>query len=147
MLDQQVVRAALKAFDAVVTKKTRGVHELTPSTAYLRHLVSSKSSPSTPSLKWHDPQSVVSLLEKRAAATVQERAKHLHDPDASVDQRVSRAVTDAFVAAQVGDFVKSLEETVGGKEAVVLRKLYNLVRSPFGAPHVSVLLTETHSTC
>ncbi|TFK85181.1 acyl-CoA oxidase [Polyporus arcularius HHB13444] len=123
VLDQQVVRAALKAFDALVAKKTRNVDELTPSTVYLRHLASS-SSPSSPS--WDDPQNVVSLLEKRAAAMVQERAKHLQDPDASADQRVSRAVTDAFVAAQVCEFIKSLRETVGGKEAVVLSKLYNL---------------------
>ncbi|KAI0702796.1 acyl-CoA oxidase [Cerioporus squamosus] len=122
VLDQQVVRAALKAFDSLVVQKTRRVDELTPSTSYLRHLASSAPSVT----KWDDPQSVVSLLEKRAAAMVQERAKHLQDPDASVDQRVSRAVTDAFVAAQVGEVIKSLQETVGGTEAAVLGKLYNL---------------------
>ncbi|RPD77314.1 acyl-CoA oxidase [Lentinus tigrinus ALCF2SS1-7] len=125
VLDQQVVRAALKAFDALVVKKTRSVNELTPSTLYLRHLATSSSPPSS-SLNWNEPENVIALLERRAAAIVQERAQDLRDPDASADQRVSRAVTEAFVAAQVGEIIKSLEETVGSKEATVLRKLYNL---------------------
>ena len=132
MLDQQVVRAALKAFDALVVRKTRRASELTPSTSYLRHLASSSSS-SGLVLNWSDPQSIIALLERRAAAMVQERATHLTDPDASLDQRVSRAVTDAFIAAQVGEIIKLVEETVGGKDAAVLRALYNLVSSSFRA--------------
>ena len=132
MLDQQVVRAALKAFEALVVRKTRSASELTPSTSYLRHLASSSSSSSV-ALDWSDYQSIIALLERRAAAMVQERARHLTDPDASVDQRVSRAVTDAFVAAQVGEIIKLVEETVGGKDAAMLRALYNLVSSSFRA--------------
>ncbi|TBU22641.1 peroxisomal oxidase [Dichomitus squalens] len=55
-----------------------------------------------------------------------ERARHARDPDASMDQRVSRAVTDAFVAVQVSEIVRGLEGDVGEKDAAVLRKLYTL---------------------
>ncbi|KAI0744477.1 peroxisomal oxidase [Earliella scabrosa] len=122
VLDQQVVRAALKAFDAVAVRKTRTATDLTPSTTYLRHLLS----PPPPSSDWDDPQTAIALLERRAALMVRDRALHLREPDASVDQRVSRAVTDAFVAAQVGEIVRALEVKVGQRNAAVLRKLYNL---------------------
>ena len=124
MLDQQVVRAALKAFDALAVRKTRTTNDLTPSTAYLRHLLA----PPPPSAKWDDPQTAITLLEQRAALMVRDRALHLREPDASMDQRVSRAVTDAFVAAQVGEIIRTLEADVGQRNAGVLRKLYNLVR-------------------
>lgn len=128
VLDQQVVRAALKAFDALVVKKTRSTSDLTPSTSYLRHLAGSPpSNPSSP-LAWDDPQTSVALLEQRAAQIVQERAHRLSDPDASMDQRVSRAVTDAFVAVQVGKIIDALGAELGKKDAATLRKLYTLVR-------------------
>ncbi|KAI0742970.1 acyl-CoA oxidase [Daedaleopsis nitida] len=132
VLDQQVVRAALKAFDAFVVGKTRPATSLTPSTAYLRHLAApAPSTPSSPradlALDWTDPQTAITLLERRAGRMVQDRARAgLDGPDASADQRVSRAVTDAFVAAQVGQIIGALEGDVGGRDAAVLRKLYTL---------------------
>ncbi|KAI0633097.1 acyl-CoA oxidase [Trametes polyzona] len=128
VLDQQVVRAALKAYDAVVARGGPGsAHGLTPSTSYLRLLVKDEPVRDTSSVDaWQDPRTAILLLEKRAAAMVQERARHRDDPDAGSDTRVGRAVTDAFVAAQVGAIVDALEGTVGGQEAKVLRSLYVL---------------------
>ncbi|OSD00704.1 peroxisomal oxidase [Trametes coccinea BRFM310] len=128
VLDQQVVRAALKAYDGLVVRRTRAITDVTPSTSYLQHLVDREtisSSPRTPG-SWEDPKASIVMLEKRAAAMVAERARHLHDPDAGSDHRVARAVTDAFVAAQVGEIIDSLSDTVGAQEATVLRKLYLL---------------------
>ncbi|KAH9886690.1 acyl-CoA oxidase [Cubamyces lactineus] len=122
VLDQQVVRAALKAYDALVVRKTRSNSDLTPSTAYLRLLTETSPLPQD----WADPQTSILLLERRAAAMVQDRARHAEDPDASSDQRVARAVTDAFVGAQVGEIIRDLEKTVGGREASVLRNVYLL---------------------
>ncbi|KAI0758856.1 acyl-CoA oxidase [Fomes fomentarius] len=126
VLDQQVVRAALKAFEALVVKKTRSTSDLTPSTSYLRHLAGPPPiNPSSP-LAWDDPQTSITVLEQRAARVVQERADRLSDPDASMDQRVSRAVTDAFVAGQVGKIIDALGADLGKKDAAILRKLYTL---------------------
>ncbi|KAL1943321.1 hypothetical protein VTO73DRAFT_4396 [Trametes versicolor] len=102
VLDQQVVRAALKAHDALVARNTKSTSDLTPSSAYLRLLVQDEPTADTSSsTAWEDPHTAILLLEKRAAAMVQERAKHRDDPDASSDHRVARAVVDAFVAVQV----------------------------------------------
>ncbi|KAI9058687.1 peroxisomal oxidase [Trametes sanguinea] len=128
VLDQQVVRAALKAFEALVVRKTRAVSDLTPSTTYLRHLVGrdAASSLAPTAGSWDDPTTAIVILEKRAAAMVAERARHLDQPDAGSDRRVARAVTDAFVAVQVGEIMNSLGDIVGRSEATVLQKLYLL---------------------
>ncbi|OJT11283.1 Peroxisomal acyl-coenzyme A oxidase 1 [Trametes pubescens] len=127
VLDQQVVRAALKAYDALVARKTKSISDLTPSSAYLRLLVQGEPIADTSSAAaWEDPRTAILLLEKRAAAMVRERAKHRDDPDAGSDHRVSRAVVDAFVAVQVGENIRDLESAVGGREAQVLKKLYLL---------------------
>ncbi|KAI0331414.1 acyl-CoA oxidase [Cubamyces sp. BRFM 1775] len=125
VLDQQVVRAALKAYDALVVRKTRSSSNLTPSTAYLRGLVEDSPHPAVPQ-SWTDPHVSILLLERRAAAMVQDRAKHAGDPDASSDYRVARAVTDAFVGAQVGEIIRDLDKSVGGREASVLKDVYLL---------------------
>ncbi|KAI0651075.1 acyl-CoA oxidase [Trametes meyenii] len=129
VLDQQVVRAALKAYDALVVRKTRSVADLTPSSFYLRLVAQGQLTPGVRSATadaWEDPKTAILILEKRAAAIVAERARHQGDPDASSDQRVARAVTDAFVAVQVGQIVDSLDGQFGGKDVVVLKKLYLL---------------------
>ncbi|KAI0659517.1 peroxisomal oxidase [Cubamyces menziesii] len=126
VLDQQVVRAALKAYDALVVRKTRSISGLTPSTAYLRSLAEVTPSLSAASRGWTDPHTAIVLLERRAAAMVQDRAKHASEPDASSDHRVARAVTDAFVGAQVGEINRDLERSVGGHEASVLKNVYLL---------------------
>ncbi|EJF61379.1 peroxisomal oxidase [Dichomitus squalens LYAD-421 SS1] len=113
VLDQQVVRAALKAHDAL----TRGAGALTPSAAYLRLLVAQDAEAQA---------EAEAEAEAKGGWGTRERARHARDPDASMDQRVSRAVTDAFVAVQVSEIVRGLEGDVGEKDAAVLRKLYTL---------------------
>ncbi|CDO76000.1 hypothetical protein BN946_scf184780.g7 [Trametes cinnabarina] len=139
VLDQQVVRAALKAYDALVVQENRPVVDLTPSTAYLRHLVAgtqdASASFSSQLGSWYDPKTSVSILERRAAAMVADRAQHAKEPDASSDQRVARAVSDAFVAAQVEELVRGTDNILGGREATVLKKLY-LLASCSGAVHL-----------
>ncbi|KAI1785435.1 peroxisomal oxidase [Ganoderma leucocontextum] len=126
VLDGQVVRAALKAFGCFTA--TAGNGELGPSDAYLRWLAEDSANLKDGKREegWGDTRTAIEVLERRAACVVRERATHAADPDASMDQRVARAVTDAFVAVQVGEIVRGLEDGVGGKEAAVLRKLYTL---------------------
>ena len=129
VLDGQVVRAALNAFARVSATPVKGEEsELAPNEAYLRYLRADASAGTPESAltpdRWGNPRRIVEVLERRAACMVRERARHAQDPDASMDQRVARAVTDAFVAAQVGATIHALG---GGKEAAVLRKLYTLV--------------------
>lgn len=144
MLDQQVVRAALKAYDALVARKTKSTSDLTPSSAYLRLLVQDELTADTlSSTSWEDPRTAILLLEERAAAMVQERAKHRDAPDASSDHRVARAVVDAFVAVQVGENIRDSESVVGGREAQVLKKLYLLVSSAYSQGILGVL-TDRH---
>jgi len=69
------------------------------------------------------------LLELRAALIVQDHAKNLAtgDIDASVNQRVSKAVTEAFIAVQVGGLIKGLEGMgIKGNDADVVKKVYLL---------------------
>ena len=48
--------------------------------------------------------------------------------DASADERVSKAVTEAFVAVQVAEMMKGLEDVgIKGNDAVVIKKVYLLV--------------------
>ena len=124
VLDGQVVRAALKAFARFTSEKSG---DLGPNEAYLRRLGGAEGPTNAKAGEWGNPQTAIELLERRAACMVRERAKHASDPDASSDRRVARAVTDAFVAAQVGEIIRGLEQSVGGKEAAILRKLYTLV--------------------
>jgi acyl-CoA oxidase len=102
-LDQQVVRAALKSL-----KGLSSADKLTPSSLYLRLLLpgSQLASVSPTEEEWRDPLTAINLLEWRAALLVKELGSNLKDPDASVVQRVSKAITEAFVARQVGEMIK-----------------------------------------
>ncbi|KAK7684475.1 hypothetical protein QCA50_012422 [Cerrena zonata] len=97
VLDQQVARAAVKAYNTFISKP-EAESNLSPSTQYLRTLGDIRST--IPATSWTDPQVLVNLLERRAAKAVQHHVKHLDNPDAGANQRVSRAVGEAFVAAQ-----------------------------------------------
>ncbi|OCH87691.1 acyl-CoA oxidase [Obba rivulosa] len=124
VLDQQVVRAALKAYHRLVTS---GPADMTPSTHFLRLLLEDTSNIGGASqLAWEDPQTSIRILELRAALVVKHCALYQDGPDASMDQRVSKAVTEAFVAVQVGKIITSLRETFGPRESDVLTKLYLL---------------------
>ncbi|KAG5219747.1 oxidase [Salix suchowensis] len=122
VLDQQVVRAALKAFRSF-TPSTE-VKSLPPSSIYLRLL---RGQPSLSS-DWSVPETPILYLEWRAVKIVQELAHNANDTDASMNQRVSKAVTEAFIARQVGEMIKDLNSKSGldGRSAVVVAKLYLL---------------------
>ncbi|KAF5353255.1 hypothetical protein D9756_008030 [Leucocoprinus leucothites] len=127
VLDQQVVRAAVKSYGNLL--KSKDASSLSPSTAYLRLLAANVTKPSIPSEgAWQEPATVILLLEWRAALLVHEFAKNISEPDASAGQRVAKAVTEAFVAARVGDIIKTLPEALEGKERdiKILGRLYLL---------------------
>lgn len=125
VLDQQVVRAALKSYNNLISAKYP-LKMLSPSSNYLRLLLkpSQPLQPLTDS-SWKDPTVAILLLEWRAAVIVKEFAKHANDPDASANQRVSKAVTEAFVAVQVGLMIQELQ--LAETENCVIRDLYLLV--------------------
>ncbi|KAF8970656.1 acyl-CoA oxidase [Flammula alnicola] len=126
VLDQQVVRAALKSYRHLFASKPPAVSSLSPSSLYLRHLVTPPTIPSFIADKdWRDPATAILLLELRAALIVHEHAQNVSAPDASVNQRVSKAVTEAFVAEQVGDMIKGLAE-MQEKDRVVVAKVFLL---------------------
>ncbi|KAG6843086.1 hypothetical protein H0H87_008021, partial [Tephrocybe sp. NHM501043] len=109
VLDQQVVRAALKAHNILASSSSPNTQSLSPSSAYLRLLVSpNQTPPPTPSpASWLDPSTSIALLEWRAALLVQEHARTTAQLDASVYQRVAKAVTEAFVAVQVSKMIEA----------------------------------------
>ncbi|ESK95258.1 acyl- oxidase [Moniliophthora roreri MCA 2997] len=136
VLDQQVVRAAIKSFSTLFNNKTGFVPEianaLPPSSAYLKRLIPTANiKPNEPPVlsetSWTNPSTLVALLEWRAALLVHEVAQTIETPDATIFQRVSKAATEAFVAANVGDMIVRLDTSVmGSKEKDVLTKLYLL---------------------
>lgn len=70
---------------------------------------------------------------------VREYAQHQSDPDATAPQRVARAVTEAFVAAQVEGFIHELPTQLPGKDAHVLKDLLTLVSCGTHLSHALVL--------
>jgi acyl-CoA oxidase len=130
VLDQQVLRAALKSFRALfASKPAPTAASLSPSSYYLRLLLDGKLVP--PQLtaeSWEQPETAILLLEWRAALIVHEIAQTIADPDASATQRVSKAVTEAFVAARVGEMVVALGTVLPQREGAIVKKLYTLVR-------------------
>lgn len=125
-MDQQVVRAALKSAKNLLASKSASANTLSASSSYLRLLTPSSKLPSLNDASWkQDPSLPVLLLEWRAALVVKDLAEHLADPDASVYQRVSKAVTDAFVATQISQMVQDLNLSTNETKAV--RGLYQLV--------------------
>lgn len=126
------MRAALKSL-----KNTKSEEMLSPSSAYLRLLLSSSPVTSAPTpikdVNWSDPFESILLLEWRAALLVKEVSEGGGvEVDASCNQRVSRAVADAFVGRQVGELIQELEFEHKEKKAV--RSLYHLVRSFIHSP-------------
>ncbi|THH33351.1 hypothetical protein EUX98_g807 [Antrodiella citrinella] len=134
VLDQQVSRAAVKAFQAfasVSTPSTNSTPPLTPSNFYLRTLSSSNhdgtSLPSRHTLiDSASPKTLVDVLEKRAACVVRQHVATLHDSDASIEQRVARAVMDAFVARQALEILEGAESALGPEEVAALTNLLTL---------------------
>ncbi|KAJ7038971.1 peroxisomal oxidase [Mycena alexandri] len=128
VLDGQVLRAALKAFRGLSTStSSTTVPSLSPTSQYLRLLLDKNLVPpdlnSTP---WSHPATAILLLEWRAALLVNESAQTPSEPDATLTQRVSRAVTEAFVAARVGEMIDGLKSALKQREAEVVAKVYLL---------------------
>lgn len=144
MLDQQVVRAALKSFKNLFSATNPSTSSLSPSSYYLRLLIGPAQPPRLNESSWKDPGVVILLLEWRAALVVREHAQTSADPDATVNQRVSKAVTEAFIAGQVGDIIKTL--LLPSHEAEAVRALYILVTIHL-APRDPRSLTQVTSIC
>lgn len=138
MLDHQVVRAATKAYKAIQSSGSASSPTLLPSSAYLRFLLpSNKSSPPplTSLASWSDASTLVLLLEWRAALVVRSytiiNSASDGELDAGASRRVSHAVTEAFVAAQILDMIRGLRTTeMPNQTKEVVEQLYLLVRSP-----------------
>ncbi|THH05030.1 hypothetical protein EW146_g10011 [Bondarzewia mesenterica] len=129
VLDHQVVRAALKAYHALKASSGLSADQLSPSSRYLRLLIAPQPAP--PSLSspfaWRDPDTLVLALEWRAAFVVQAHAQSTGSQDANAAQRISNAVTEAFVATQVGEMIKNLSgSSLAEQDARVVRQLYTL---------------------
>ncbi|KAJ3996037.1 peroxisomal oxidase [Lentinula boryana] len=137
VLDQQAVRAALKAFHGLFGAEGRSrpssstIAKLTPSSYYLRHLSSPTNEP--PILKgsdssWNNVENLILLLEWRAALLVHEIAQTAQDPDATIYQRVSKGTTEAFVGRRIGEMIGGLRTNSGlnANDVAVLSRLYLL---------------------
>jgi acyl-CoA oxidase len=152
VLDQQVVRSAVKSYNNYVAPSSR--KSLAPSSYYLRLLQDpSLRPPAISKDTWSDSKTLILLLEWRAALLVREAVQTASAPDANIGQRVSRAVTEAFVAARVGDMIKNLgtDEHLGKEEKTVATKLYHLVVSlHFERVHrlmcIPLIIASPHST-
>ena len=127
VLDKQVVRAALKSFRALFSSHSPSASALSPSSSYLRLLLEPSEPPELSESSLQDPMMLILLLEWRAALLVREHSETAAEPDAGVDQRVSKAVTEAFIAAQVGKMITSLSLPASARSAHCIRALYMLV--------------------
>lgn len=139
VLDGQVVRAALKSYNLLVSAPDRplGLHS-----NYLRLLSGSQSNrPVVSTAMWQDHAAIIHLLEWRAALAVKSAALSSNHPDAGINHRLSKAITEAFVATQVGDMVAALNQ-LPHNESCALRDLYLLV-SPNGSIELALLVTLT----
>jgi acyl-CoA oxidase len=126
VLDQQVVRAALKSHKILFSTKYSSASQLSPLSYYLRLLFDSAVTLPDPSQSsWNNPTLLILLLEWRAARLVQELAQNQSETDPSINQRVSKAVTEAFVATQVGEMINKL--SLLSEEKSVVSDLYILV--------------------
>lgn len=127
VLDGQVVRAATKLCKTVLSSTSSAAKLPLPS-AYLRLLsATSEAPPQVTASTWHDVRTVVLLLEWRAALMVKNftQTSASGDVDASVNQRLAKAVTEAFVAAQVGEMISNLA-VLPSEDAKVVGCLYRL---------------------
>ena len=98
---------------------------LTPSSRYLRTLNDTQAAIQYTSLK--DPKVLLDLLERRAAHSVRHLANNLNNPDASAYQRVSRAVSEAFVAAQTLNSIEAVKANFVKGNSNLLINLFILV--------------------
>lgn len=128
VLDIQVVRGALKAYRGLQSAKTGSVvaSSLPPSSAYLRFLLPEYATISQQEPEWADPEASIVLLERRAAAMVKNRALHEKEPDASMENRVSRAAAEAYLAVRIGGLINDLPSKLRSREVATVSKLFTL---------------------
>lgn len=128
VLDQQVVRSVLKSYRNLFSSSPPSLSSLSPFSNHLRLLLTPPAlNVSLTVQDFNDLKTSITLLELRAALMVQDHAKN-SDIDANVNQRLSKAVTEAFVAVQVGEMIKGLGDVgVKGNDASVVEKVYLLV--------------------
>ncbi|KIJ61734.1 hypothetical protein HYDPIDRAFT_96089 [Hydnomerulius pinastri MD-312] len=123
VLDGQVVRAALKSYKSLASDPNRrlGSHSY-----YLRlQKDDAIKRPVVDASTWKDPRAIIHLLEWRAALAVKDFARTVDEPDAGINQRLARAITEAFVATQVGEMIAGLSK-LPQLEAGVIGDLYHL---------------------
>lgn len=121
------MRSSLKAYRTLFSTIPASVSSLTPFSAHLRYLVD----PSGPEFlhsryDWRIPGDSIRLLELRAALIVRNYAHESNILDTTVNQRIAGAVTEAFVARQVGNMIQDLSKL--GSDGQTIKKLYLLVR-------------------
>lgn len=123
VLDLQIVRGALKAYRTLQSQgfSAEATARLPPSTAYLRFAAAGPMQPPEP--VWTDASQVVHLLECRAAAMVANRAGE-SNVDASMDNRVSKAAIDAYLAVRVHALIQDARRMLLAREAAIVSKLY-----------------------
>ncbi|KAJ7102303.1 acyl-CoA dehydrogenase/oxidase C-terminal [Mycena belliarum] len=138
VLDQQVLRAALKTFRALIrlvadqpslfsTTPPRAAASLSPSSYYLRLLLDKQLvRPELGPDSWTHPATAILLLEWCAALLLHEATQTLAAPEGTATQRISRAVTEVFVAARVGEMIGGLSKTLKQREAALVEKVYIL---------------------
>ncbi|KAG9033601.1 hypothetical protein FRB95_014589 [Tulasnella sp. JGI-2019a] len=123
VLDQQVVRAAVKSYRNLTTSSS----SLPPSSRYLHLLQSGSAVHCQIKVDWDDMAASVVLLEWRAALSVQSMAQGHDINDASADHRVAFAITEAFIARRVLECVERLALPQRDEQIVgALLKLYML---------------------
>ncbi|KIY64727.1 peroxisomal oxidase [Cylindrobasidium torrendii FP15055 ss-10] len=110
VLDKQVVRAARKAVK----------HGIGQQQSTFAAFLTLKDPPAISEATWESPEALAGLLGWRAAALV--RCDSLDD-DAGFERRISKAVTEAFVANQVLDIIEMGKHNGGGP---VLTAVYTL---------------------
>ncbi|KAF9529139.1 peroxisomal oxidase [Crepidotus variabilis] len=133
VLDQQVVRAALKTYRRLFSSGGQpSVDLFSPSSSFLRYMIDPALTPTHSVIheaQWRDPETSILLLERRAAVMVHDHVQNLDSgegaftEDANANQRLSKAVTEAFVGVQVGNIIKTLGGTLQESDATMVRKI------------------------
>jgi len=126
VLDQQVVRGSLKAYRNFFSSAPPSIGSLSPFFSCLRHLVDPSPTFSIPEYDWRIPGISIYLLELRAALVVRNYADNSGNSDTAVNQGVANAVTEAFVAMQVGNVIQGLEHGIDGQTVEKLLLLVSI---------------------
>lgn len=122
MLDGQVTRAAVKSYQSSLLIPP---HQFGVYSSYIRLLNDKYPMPIADVRTWQNPPAVIHLLEWRAALMLKSYVQNRDELDANANQRLSKAVTDAYVACRLGDVLEGL--VLPDKERNAIGKLYHLV--------------------